>query len=91
MLVCGDNGPEPGDGASGPFRGFKTQLYEGGVRSSLVVWGGALLGARAAGRVDRRWVFLAIDLAPTLLALVRAPPAPDGSRLDGDVHIEMTW
>lgn len=30
ILVCSDNGPEPGAGSAGPFRGAKTQLYEGG-------------------------------------------------------------
>ena len=39
ILVCSDNGPEQGAGRAGPFRGHKTQLYEGGIRSPLVVWG----------------------------------------------------
>ena len=39
VLVCSDNGPELGAGVAGPFRGYKTHLYEGGVRSSLVLGG----------------------------------------------------
>jgi len=27
ILVCSDNGPERGAGSAGPFRGYKTQLY----------------------------------------------------------------
>jgi arylsulfatase A-like enzyme len=39
ILVCSDNGPEKGAGVAGPFKGFKTHLYEGGIRSSLIAWG----------------------------------------------------
>ncbi len=39
LLICSDNGPEPGAGSAGPFRGSKTTLYEGGTRSPLIVWG----------------------------------------------------
>ena len=39
VLICSDNGPELGAGVAGPFRGYKTHLYEGGVRSSLIAWG----------------------------------------------------
>ena len=37
ILACSDNGPEKGAGVAGPFRGYKTHLFEGGIRSSLVV------------------------------------------------------
>ena len=49
VLVCSDNGPEDGAGSAGPFRGSKAMLYEGGIRSPLVVWGPGLL---AAGRAE---------------------------------------
>ncbi len=65
VLVCSDNGPELGAGVAGPFRGYKTHLYEGGVRSSLVTWGPGLV--KAKNRVNRKSVFSAIDLLPTLL------------------------
>ncbi len=39
LLICSDNGPEPGAGSAGPFRGSKTTLYEGGTRSPLIIWG----------------------------------------------------
>jgi len=40
LWFCSDNGPENGTpGSSGPFRGRKRSLYEGGVRvPSFVVW-----------------------------------------------------
>ena len=33
ITVCSDNGHEPGAGTSDPFRGAKTWMYEGGIRS----------------------------------------------------------
>jgi len=69
ILVCSDNGPEKGAGSAGPLRGFKTMLYEGGVRSPLVVWGPGMIDASKAGTVNRKSIMAAIDLAPSLLAL----------------------
>ncbi len=81
ILVCSDNGPEPGAGEAGPFRGYKTQLYEGGIRSPLVVWGPGLLEKQDA--VDTDSVFSAIDLAPSLLTLT-GTPHPEGVDYDGE-------
>ncbi|MCA9216712.1 MAG: sulfatase-like hydrolase/transferase, partial [Planctomycetales bacterium] len=81
VLVCSDNGPEFGAGAAGPFRGFKTQLYEGGVRSSLVVWSPALL--QRHNYVNTTSVFSAIDLVPTLLTLANVKQ-PEGVTYDGE-------
>jgi uncharacterized sulfatase len=81
VLVCSDNGPERGAGSAGPFRGFKTHLYEGGLRSSLVVWGPGLITKK--NHVDRTSVFSAIDLAPTLLSLT-GTPRPQGVTFDGE-------
>jgi uncharacterized sulfatase len=73
ILVCSDNGPEPGAGSTGPFRGAKTRLYEGGIRSPLVVWG--LVPKDKRGTHNESSVFAAFDLVPSLLAVasVRAP------------------
>lgn len=77
VLVCSDNGPEPGCGSAGPFRGAKTTLYEGGIRSPLVVWGPGIVAPDAAGTVNTRSVLAALDLVPSLAALAGAPPAAD--------------
>ena len=81
ILVCSDNGPEKGAGSAGPFRGYKTHLYEGGVRSSLVAWGPGLL--QKQGHVDKDSVFSAIDLVPSLLAIAKVDP-PAGVEYDGE-------
>jgi uncharacterized sulfatase len=82
ILVCSDNGPEPGAGSAGPFRGTKAMLYEGGIRSPLVAWGPGLVESTRAGTANRASVFAAIDLVPTLLA-VAGVEAPADVRFDG--------
>ncbi len=81
VLVCSDNGPEKGAGQSGPFRGYKTHLYEGGIRSSLVVWGQGII--EKSGPVNSRSVFSAMDLVPTLIKIAGAE-SPEGIRFDGE-------
>ena len=81
VLICSDNGPERGAGSAGPFRGFKTHLYEGGVRSSLIAWGPGVL--KKKNHVDSKTVFTAIDLVPTLLKLTGVP-TPKGAKYDGE-------
>ena len=83
ILVCSDNGPEQGAGTAGPFRGFKTHLYEGGIRSPLIAWGPGLVAGEKVGTVNRKSVFSAIDLAPSLLALTGVR-VPDAVSFDGE-------
>lgn len=81
ILVCSDNGPEKGAGVAGPFRGYKTHLYEGGIRSSLIAWGPKIISKK--NRVNQTSVFSAIDLVPTLLDLAEVPH-PEGIKFDGE-------
>ncbi len=83
VLVCSDNGPEPGAGSAGPFRGAKTQLYEGGVRSPLVVWAPGLMAAGRQGSHNSTSVFAAFDLVPSLLSLADVR-APENVMFDGE-------
>jgi arylsulfatase A-like enzyme len=71
LLICSDNGPEPGAGSAGPFRGSKTTLYEGGTRSPLIVWGPGLIDKTKAGSVNTKSIFAAFDLAPSLLSIAK--------------------
>ncbi len=81
ILVCSDNGPARGQGRAGPFRGYKAQLHEGGIRSPLVAWGSGLV--EGAGIVNGESVFSAMDLVPTLLELAGTDPPP-GAAYDGE-------
>lgn len=69
ILVCSDNGPEPGAGSAGPFRGAKTRLYEGGIRSPLIVWGPGWIAPEQQGKICAEPVLAAFDLPPSLIHL----------------------
>jgi len=85
ILVCSDNGPEQGAGSAGHLRGFKTHLYEGGIRSSLIVWGPGLLRSSSAGSANRDSVFSAIDLVPSLLTIAKVKVEPlQKTKYDGE-------
>ena len=77
ILICSDNGPEPGAGRAGVLKGYKTHLYEGGIRSSLVVWGPGILKSDLIGSHNKESVFSAIDLVPSLLDLAGIKPERD--------------
>ena len=83
ILVCSDNGPEQGAGSAGPFRGFKTHLFEGGVRSSLIAWGPGMIDANKTGSVNKTSFFSAIDLVPSLLEIANVQPS-DAVAFDGE-------
>jgi N-acetylgalactosamine-6-sulfatase len=89
IFFSSDNGPEDieiysanhsGVGSTGPFRGRKRSLYEGGVRVPLLVrWP----GKAPAGRVDDRTVISAVDFLPTLAQMAGSLP-PTEYRPDGE-------
>lgn len=83
VLVCSDNGCELGAGQAGPLKGYKTHLFEGGIRSPLVVWGPGLVAKDAVGTRNTTSVFSAIDLTPSLLKLTNAKP-PAATVYDGE-------
>lgn len=83
ILICSDNGPEPGAGSAGPFKGNKATLYEGGVRSPLIVWAPGWMAKNVQGTANEKSVFSAIDLASSLLELTGAE-VPAGVELDGE-------
>ncbi|MHC4756269.1 MAG: sulfatase-like hydrolase/transferase, partial [Planctomycetota bacterium] len=74
VFFCSDNGAA--DGSSGPLKGGKGGLSEGGIRTPMVVrWPGRI----PAGRVsDAQWYFP--DVMPTLAELAGVEP-PDN--IDG--------
>lgn len=81
VLLASDNGPERGLGSSGDLRGSKGMLYEGGVRSPLIVWSAGIAEA-TRGTKNERTVVAGMDLPPSLLALADVPARPR-SEFDG--------
>ncbi|NNE93265.1 MAG: sulfatase-like hydrolase/transferase, partial [Verrucomicrobiales bacterium] len=90
VVFTSDNGPEDirafnaahsGVGSTGPFRGRKRSLYEGGIREPLILrWPGRI----PAKTVDDSTVLAAIDFLPTLAELCDLPLKKEtASGLDG--------
>lgn len=82
VLIFSDNGPEPGAGSAGPFRGAKGMLYESGIRSPLIVWAPSRMAAAKVGAVNDSSIFAAFDLAPSLLKLADVA-VPETATFDG--------
>ena len=86
IIFSSDNGPHQEGGAdpdffdsNGPLRGYKRDLYEGGIRVPLIVsWPGQITPGSESDLVSAFW-----DFFPTLTELVGAPapPATDGISL----------
>jgi arylsulfatase A-like enzyme len=83
VLICSDNGPELGAGSAGDLKGYKTHLYEGGIRSSLVVWGPGFIDSKVNGTRNKESLFSAVDLMPSLLEFTGTKP-PENYNSDGE-------
>ncbi len=90
IIFTSDNGPHDKGGvdpkfmkSSGPLRGIKRDLYEGGIRVPMIVWWPGQVQAGAVS--DQVWAMW--DLMPTL-AEVAGGKAPAG--LDG-ISMLPTW
>jgi arylsulfatase A-like enzyme len=88
MVLCSDNGPEGGAGSAGPFLGGKGTLYEGGIRSPLIVWGPGFINKEFAGKANTTSVLAAMDLAPSLLEIAGVTK-PDGVVFDGEPIVDV--
>lgn len=87
IVFASDNGHEQGAGQSTPLRGGKTWLYEGGIRSPLIVWGPGLVEPTTASTVNATSVICAMDLHRSLVSLSGVPLESD-EVCDGELLIE---
>ncbi len=89
VLFSSDNGPEDihikgaghsGVGTTGPFRGRKRSLYDGGVRMpGIIRWPGKV----PAGKINDTSVVSGIDWLPSICKLVGIP-LPKNDKIDGE-------
>lgn len=84
ILLCSDNGPENGAGSALPLRGFKTNLYEGGIRSPLIVWCPSEMSGQEIGSTNGQSVLCAMDLARSIVDMAEQS-LPAETRMDGEV------
>ena len=88
VIFASDNGPMPtfGGTRSGGLRGAKWSLYEAGIRLPFIVrWPGHV----PAGKVDESTVLAAVDILPSLCAIVGGA-LPDTAALDGE-NLSAAW
>lgn len=83
IIIASDNGPEPGAGSAGPYKGHKGNLFEGGVREPFIVWAPGFQPKEAVGTVDEKTVIAGMDLLPSIAALTHTP-VPDAFKPDGE-------
>ncbi|MDY7092395.1 MAG: sulfatase-like hydrolase/transferase [Acidobacteriota bacterium] len=79
VVVTSDNGGthQPWHGPNGPYRGFKTETFEGGIRAPLIMrWDGAL----DPGEVNDALIY-SFDWFPTFLELAGGDPS--GEAVEG--------
>lgn len=105
VLFTSDNGPHHEGGhdhtffdSNGPLRGYKRDLYEGGIRVPLVAWWpGTIAPGRTSDHISAFW-----DLLPTFCELAGAakPKGIDGLSMvptlldrcnEQSQHEAMTW
>ena len=90
IMFTSDNGPEgiyatnarhSGVGSPGPFRGRKRSLYEGGIRTPMIV---RYPGHVASNRIERVSVISGVDILPTVLDLARVDYPQGAVDFDGE-------
>ncbi len=81
IILMSDNGPEQGAGTAAPLRRSKTWLYEGGIRSPLIVWAPGLMKQENVGTTNTDSVLCALDVNRSIYALTGTVPA---TTLDGE-------
>lgn len=83
VLFSSDNGPHKEGGhnpdffdSNGPLKGYKRDVYEGGIRNALIArWPGKIAAGSVSDHISAHW-----DMLPTFceLAGVDSPPGLDG-------------
>jgi arylsulfatase A-like enzyme len=86
VMLASDNGPHREGGhlpdlfdSNGPFRGYKRDLYEGGIRVPFLArWLGRIAPGSSSSMACSFW-----DILPTLCHIAGAPPQAGEPGLDG--------
>lgn len=82
IVLTSDNGPAKNVGSALNLKGFKGNLYEGGIREPLIVWGPKLVAPEQVGKINSKTVIAGIDLAPSLIEIAGAKKTR-GVKYDG--------
>lgn len=86
IVIASDNGPAKGIGSAGHLKGYKGNLYEGGIREPFIVWWPGKIAKKAEGSINTKTVVAAIDLPLTFMEIAGAKP--DNVSYDGQSMLE---
>jgi uncharacterized sulfatase len=83
VMIASDNGYEPGAGTAKGFRGFKGLLYEGGIRSPLIMWAPGYQPLNTRGTRNENAIFSSVDINRSIYSLA-CISVPTETKLDGE-------
>lgn len=69
IIFTSDNGPDKNVNKAGHLRGYKTNLYEGGIREPFIAWWPQRIPEEKEGTIDTETVMAGIDLPVTFRAV----------------------
>ncbi|MEL7118475.1 MAG: sulfatase-like hydrolase/transferase [Bacteroidota bacterium] len=81
IIFTSDNGPDKNVNKAGHLRGYKTNLYEGGIREPFIAWWSGRIAAEKIGSIDTEGIMAGFDLPVTFMAA--AGISYDSSLYDG--------
>ncbi|WP_163326056.1 sulfatase-like hydrolase/transferase [Draconibacterium mangrovi] len=87
IIFTSDNGPDKAVNTAGPFRGYKTVLYEGGFREPFISWWPGKISEKKAGTKNTKTVMAAIDLPLVFMEIAGATP-DENVTYDGELMLE---
>lgn len=74
IIFTSDNGPDKAINDAGPLRGYKTNIYEGGIREPFISWWPGRIPEKRAGTKNTKTVVAGIDLPLTFMEVAGATP-----------------
>lgn len=83
IVFTSDNGPDKDVNRAAHLRGYKTNLYEGGIRVPFIAWWPGQIPKKMEGAINQETVMAGIDLPVTFRAVAGIDPGQEGD-LDGE-------
>ncbi len=87
IILTSDNGPDKEVNKAGKLRGYKTNLYEGGIREPFIVWWLSKIPAGKHGTINTSSVITGVDL-PLIFMTAAGIPITDSIPYDGENMFE---
>jgi uncharacterized sulfatase len=83
IIFTSDNGPDKAVNKAGVLKGYKTNLYEGGIREPFIAWWPSVIPEEKRGTINSATVLTGVDL-PLVLLTAAGVPVPDSIEYDGE-------